>query len=448
MKAGSASAGGDGTEGRESWDFGRLLGWHLLRGTRPGGRVDQPGRKWTFKAFADATGLGDRTVRFWLRSEHLPPEIDTIERVLFGNDACYAGWRLELRRAHAAGWNAKRDSRSTQSANARAVTALYGVPPRIPGFVGRSEELDQLDAILNEGRPAAVTQVVGRAAVQGLGGVGKTSLAIEYAHRSHDKYAGVWWCPAETRSGLIGSLAALATTLKVTTENEADLEKAAQSVLRHLTEQGGVWLLVYDNVAEPKELTDLLPASGARVLITSRFPDWAGLVDEIPIDVLPIDKAEKFLRFRAGRKRDMTASALAEALGRLPLALDHAAAYCKLTGMSFDRYAERVRELMVKEPKGAVYARSVAATIWLAIEKASQECPAAVRLLSFFSVLAPDRIPLDLVDDSILGQNTKDEAVLALVSVSLIKHDPFPDGTPAVTVHRLVQAEMRSRLAI
>jgi hypothetical protein len=79
---------------------------------------------------------------------------------------------------------------------------FIGVPPRIASFTGRIDELDRLDAILMQDKPAAVTQAsVGRVAVQGMGGVGKTSLAIEYAHRFRGLYAGVCWCPAETRTG-------------------------------------------------------------------------------------------------------------------------------------------------------------------------------------------------------------------------------------------------------
>src|SRR6476469_7558574 len=91
---------------------------------------------------------------------------------------------------------------------------FIGVPPRIASFTGRANELDRLDAILMRDKPAAVTQAsVGRVAVQGMGGVGKTSLAIEYAHRYRNLYAGVCWCPAETRVGLMGALASLAVTL-------------------------------------------------------------------------------------------------------------------------------------------------------------------------------------------------------------------------------------------
>ena len=81
---------------------------------------------------------------------------------------------------------------------------FIGVPPRIASFIGRVDELDRLDAILMKDKPAAVTHAsVGRAAVQGMGGVGKTALAIEYAHRFRGLFAGVCWCPAETHTGLL-----------------------------------------------------------------------------------------------------------------------------------------------------------------------------------------------------------------------------------------------------
>jgi TolB-like protein/Flp pilus assembly protein TadD len=85
----------------DSENFGQLLSWHLLRGTRPGGRKDRAGRKWSKKEFAAAVGVSDRTARFWLRNQHLPREVETIERVLFGRDpSTHAEWRIELRQAH------------------------------------------------------------------------------------------------------------------------------------------------------------------------------------------------------------------------------------------------------------------------------------------------------------------------------------------------------------
>jgi len=193
-----------------------------------------------------------------------------------------------------------------------ALGCFVGVPPLIRGFTGREEELDRLDAILLRERPAAVTELVVRAAVQGMGGVGKTSLAAEYAHRFRNLYAGVWWCPAETRAGLLTSLTALAVTLEVARADEADVEKAGKAALRKLAEHRSTWLLIYDNVTSPEEVADLLPSAGARLLITSRFFDWSGWAEEVSLDVLPLKEAMTFLQSRVGRRDETGARALAE----------------------------------------------------------------------------------------------------------------------------------------
>jgi tetratricopeptide (TPR) repeat protein len=322
---------------------------------------------------------------------------------------------------------------------------FIGMPPRIASFTGRADELDHLDAILMQDKPAAVTQAsVGRAAVQGMGGVGKTSLAIEYAHRFRGLYAGVCWCPAETRTGFLSALANLAVTLGAATAEEADVEKAAKSALRRLAEQRATWLLVYDNVPAPDHIADLLPSAGARVLITSRFSDWSELADEVPLDVLPLEEAVALLRSRTGRGY-AGAQTLAEALGCLPLALDHAAAYCKRTQMRFADYATKASSLIDAAPRGVGYLRSVAATFDLAITEAVAHCPAAEALMAYLAQCAPERIPMILVEGAVEGEVERMEALAALAEVSLVKHDPFEDGTPAVMVHRLVQAVARAR---
>src|SRR5215831_4141338 len=122
------------------------------------------------------------------------------------------------------------------------------------------------------------------------------------------------------------ALAGLAVTLGAATPEEADVEKAAKAALRRLAEQRATWLLVYDNVPAPDYIKDLLPSAGARVLITSRFSDWGELADDVALDVLPLEEALALLENRAGREDAAGARTLAEALGNLPLALDHAAA--------------------------------------------------------------------------------------------------------------------------
>jgi tetratricopeptide (TPR) repeat protein len=322
---------------------------------------------------------------------------------------------------------------------------FIGVPPRIASFTGRADELDRLDAILMHDKRAAVTQVVGRAAVQGMGGVGKTSLAVEYVHRFRNLYAGVCWCPAEARTGLLSALAGLAETLGAATAEEADVEKAAKAALRRMAEQRATWLLVYDNVAAPDHITDLLPSAGARVLITSRFSDWSEVAEEVALDVLPLEEAVALLESRTGQSDPAGARTLAGALGNLPLALDHAAAYCKRTQMRFADYAAKASGLITAAPRGAGYPRSVAATFDLAIAEAVAQCPAADALMAYLAQCAPERIPMILVEGGFEDEADRMNAVAALAEVSLVKHDPFEDGTPALTVHRLVQAVARAR---
>jgi tetratricopeptide (TPR) repeat protein len=323
---------------------------------------------------------------------------------------------------------------------------FIGVPPRIASFSGRADELDRLDAILMHDRRAAVTQAsVGRAVVQGMGGVGKTALAVEYAHRFRGLYAGVCWCPAETPTGLLSALAGLAVTLGAATTEEADVEKAAKAALRRLAEQRATWLLIYDNVTAPDAIADLLPSAGARVLITSRFSDWSELADEVSLDVLPLAEAITLLQSRSGRSDAAGAGTLTEALGRLPLALDHAAAYCKRTQMRFVDYATKASSLIDAVPRGVGYPRSVAATFDLAITEAVAQCQAAEPLMAYLAQCAPERIPLTLAEGALEDEAHRMQAVAALAEVSLLKHDPFEDGIPAVTVHRLVQAVARAR---
>jgi hypothetical protein len=200
-------------------------------------------------------------------------------------------------------------------------------------------------------------------------------------------------------------------------------------------------LLVYDNVASPSEIAGLLPSAGARVLITSRFLDWTGLADEVALTILPPEEAVAFLQSRAGREDAVGARTLADALGYLPLALDHAAAYCKRTQVAFSEYATRASTLVASAPRDVMYPRSVAATFDLAIGEAEARCSAAEQVMAFLGYCAPVRVPIYLLQ----GLTDSEEAIAVLAELSLISHDPFEDGVPAVTVHRLVQAVARHR---
>ena len=355
-----------------------------------------------------------------------------------------AAW-CHLRRMYAAD-SEERRRRVIAAAEGEASPGklFLGVPPRIPVFTGRVEELERLDAILIKDN-AAVGQTIGLAAVQGLGGVGKTALAIEYAYRFRCLYEGVCWCPAETRVGLLSSLAGLLVLLGAAAAEEADVEKAAKAALRRLAEQRAPWLLIYDNVSSPDEIADLLPPAETRVLITSRFSDWGGWAEEVSLDVLPLEEAVALLQRRSGRSDAEGAKVLAEALGNLPLALEHAAAYCKRTQMRFADYAVKASSLIIAAPRGEGYPRSVAATFGLAITEAVAQCPAAEPIMAYLAQCSSERIPMTLIEGAVEDEAQRLQALTALAEVSLVKHHPFEDTTAAVTLHRLVQIVARTR---
>ena len=324
------------------------------------------------------------------------------------------------------------------------VPTFWNVPPKTNAFTGRNRQLADLASALDNRRAAAITTLSGRATIFGLGGVGKTSIATEYAHRNRKKYKGVWWCAAATRNGLLSSLAELAARIDPTSKRLSTLQ-AAKNAVDYAGSSRGSWLLIYDNVTKPDDVIDLLPAGSSRVLITSRFTDWNVWATEIEVDVWDQISAIAFLETRVGRTDPEGAAKLAEALGWLPLALDHAAAICKRSGTSFQAISEQVLLLIEACPAGTAYLRSVSATFQLAIEETLKATPDAEILICFLAQCAPEQIPLNSLDIAIPDAALRTATIAALAEVSLIKLQPFSDGTAAVSIHRLVQTVANNR---
>ncbi|MGB0084687.1 MAG: FxSxx-COOH system tetratricopeptide repeat protein, partial [Rhodomicrobiaceae bacterium] len=319
----------------------------------------------------------------------------------------------------------------------------------VPGFTGREDLLANLDrALWQKGGAAALTNAQS-AAVHGLGGVGKSVLAQEYAWRNHARYRGVWWLRAETEQTLIDDLIALGSRLMPGLEAVPERDNAAQLALDAIAQTGAEkpWLLIYDNAEKPSAIEKLTPRSGAHLIITSRWPGWQGRAEALAVDVFPPEIAIDYLLEGAPVPDRDAAARLADALGYLPLALSHGRAYCTASNLGFDAYRARIAERIKDLPDDADYPRTVFGTFSLAMGKAAAACPEAETLMGIAAFLAPDRIPLDIITADVIGEAELNKAVAALYNVSLITHETLDDGSRGISLHRLVQEVMRARLA-
>jgi TIR domain/Tetratricopeptide repeat/NB-ARC domain len=278
---------------------------------------------------------------------------------------------------------------------------VWNVGPRNPGFTGRDAILAQLREHLRQDGGTAVVQ-----ALHGMGGVGKTQVAIEYAHRYAGDYDLVWWISAE-RTGLIGEqYAALAAELNLI-PLRADTVSAVR-VLRAYLRGHSRWLLLLDNAESPRDLRDWLPAGLGHTLITSRNPGWSELAARVEVDVLPrLESIDLIHVFRPGVS-EIEANWLAEALGDLPLALVQAAGFLAETSMSVDHYLglleARTEELLDQSPPQS-HPHSLAAVIRVSTDRLAEVDPAALALARIGAFLAPEPIPTDILIRSIASIN-------------------------------------------
>ncbi len=192
-------------------------------------------------------------------------------------------------------------------------------------------------------------------------------------------------------------------------------------------------------------IADAPSPSGGREAIGPISPAWDEWADEAALDALPPGEAIAYLQSCAGRKDETGSRALTEALGRLPLALEFAAAYCKRTQMSFAAYQRKASTLIAVAPRGSAYPGVVSATFDLAAAEAIKQVPAAETLIAILGCCAPARIPLTFVKGLSEDETESRTALLALTELSLVKHDRFEDGTPAVSAHPIVHALSRAR---
>jgi tetratricopeptide (TPR) repeat protein len=413
--------------------------------------------EWT-AALVRAAGKADRLLPVRIEPCDLPPLIANRVHVdLAGLDERTAAARLlgviKQGRAKPAGrrpFPGQPQQKTTRLRFPGRRPEIFNAPARNPNFTGRGDLLKALRRTLRARRAGAVVQA---SAAYGLGGVGKTQLAVEYAHRFAADYDLVWWVPAEQPVAIAGHLAGLAHRLGL--PEMADQGEQLVLLFEELGRRGR-WLLVFDNATTPHQLAPYRPpAGGGHLLVTSRNPAWVAMATPLRVEVLPRREAVAFLRVRAGRPGDPDAEALAAALGDLPLALEQAGAYVEEThgtlGGYLELFTERGGELL-KMGGPIDYQHTVATTWTMALERVRAEAPAAVDLLNMCSFLAPDDLPRPLLSEHAeqlpdrLRRVAGDRLAFDQTLVALGRYSLMTVSEHTLAVHRLVQTVVRQNL--
>lgn len=332
-------------------------------------------------------------------------------------------------------------------ADVAAAPGLHNLPaPDNPVFVDRLDDLAELDTVMSREPPASPP------VVHGLGGTGKSTLALHFAHRNRERYNPVWWISADSPVSVTSGLAELAARLDPYASMTAKTStEAAAWAVGWLQAHDG-WLLVLDDADSPRSLESVLgPLAGGRHLITSRrATGWHRVGRPLPLAVLPRDAARDMLMriVNPGDDSDQAVfERLAAELGCLPLALEQAAAYIERTQITPAAYLDRLRRYPARmfaasglSDAGESGRQRTIARVWqLSLEAIEGEQPLAGEILRTFAWFSPDPIPRDLSyqvreDDPL----TVDDALALLHAYSMITLAP-----QTVTIHRLVQAVAR-----
>jgi Tfp pilus assembly protein PilF len=319
-------------------------------------------------------------------------------------------------------------------------------------FTGREDELADLNRSLTSDQASRRVQVI-----CGLGGVGKTQLALEYLYRNRDSYNVVWWINADEPATLALGYAKLASQLGMRIPEGISLDDIRHA-LRRLLDTRNDYLLVFDNVSSPEDIKNYLPIERkGHVLITSRNPNWDQIARTLALRPMKRVDSVQFLLHRTGvSKPDTAVGLLAQALGDLPLAMEQAAACIERTRMDFSGYLKRFEthwaELLGESRNRSEYPDSVEMTWAISFRQLQEESPEAGELLNLLSFLGPDAIPRSLLQSgaAVLPEGIAlvvvDDLRLNAAIESLRTFSLVEDDGRLISIHRLVGALVRDRL--
>jgi tetratricopeptide (TPR) repeat protein len=324
------------------------------------------------------------------------------------------------------------------------------LPDRNPHFTGRDAILEEIHRRFQTGQAVSLRQTVA-----GLGGVGKTQTALEYAYRHAGDYDDILWVNAE--SGLQDAYLYFARSKGLLPAAENVAWEQVREAVRGWFDQPGRFLIIYDNVKDYEVLDNCLPRISGHVLITTRDEHFQ-LGTALDITVFEPEEATGFLKERLGRDEGEAAKKLAARLGYLPLALEQAAAYMVATHETCQGYLELLEKHGLEmfdeqDAKAHGYKSTVKATWSIAIKNIAESNESAKQLLNVCAYCAPDKIPLSLLIESreklpkllqaaLSDKRSRNAAVSELRRYSLLREK---DGL--LSIHRLVQEVVRDGLA-
>ena len=323
---------------------------------------------------------------------------------------------------------------------------VWTIPARVRGFTGRAELLAELESALRSSGSTVVQ------AATGMGGIGKTTAAIEYAHRHHDEFDIAWWVPAEDPGLIPERLAELALALDLTTVT-SPVGVGVARLLGELSRRGR-WLVVFDNAEDPRALSRMLPEGPGQVLITSRNPAWRGIATVVGVQEFTRTESTRLLRRLAPDLAEGEADRVADAVGDLPLAIEQAGSLIADTGMAVDKYlrllAERAQDVLDHDPGGA-YPQSVAALWAVAFDRLAVDDPTAMDLLTLVAWCGPEPVPLTLLTEhpdalpEQLRPIATDPLVLARCTAILHRRGMATVSPHGLQLHRVPAALLRAR---
>lgn len=401
---------------------------------------------WTQASIAEELGIGRRTYIGWENGENIPsPEyLEQIVSLL----------RLS-----------KEDEDALYRAAAQTSPRIHNIPfPQNPFFTGREALLERIKQFLEENGTVAVSQPI---CVSGLGGIGKTQLALEYAHRSYPNvYRAVFWMNAANKTYLQHDYISLAHLLKLPEQHDDNVEQQVKAVRRWLEDHTN-WLLIMDNADDLQVARPYLPVKpGGHILLTTRSQIVGTIGRRLDIDKMEPAEGLCFLLRRSGLIKDEmeiatlplytrdSASKLVELLGGYPLALDQAGAYIEETCISladYIRHYGEARQFLLNR-RGSLeseydgHPESVTVTIELSLRKACEQHPKAADIMYFCSFFYPDCIPENIVQEDVglqIDTKTFYELIAILRHYSLVKRDTIDKS---LSVHPLVQAVLKDSM--